>query len=114
MIELSYPAPALWPNKRPHWAAKAKATSKARLDAFMMMRGYLAQFDAPAVPARLVFTIRPKPTGPVPDKDNIVAACKALQDGIAAALSLNDRELDTPRIIIGERCKGGAVIVEVE
>lgn len=114
MIELSYPAPALWPNKRPHWAAKAKATAKARLDAFMMMKGYLAQFDAPAVPARLCFTIRPKPTGPAPDRDNCVAALKAAQDGIAAALNINDRTLDTPKIIIGERCKGGAVIVEVE
>lgn len=114
MIELPFPPKALWPNGRAHWAVKHRATTSAHLSAFMSMKGYLATMQAPAVPARLVFTIRPKPFGPEPDRDNCVSAMKAYQDGIAAALGINDRTLAEPRIIMGKRVKGGAVIVEVE
>ena len=79
----------------------------------MSMKGYLSSFSAPAQPTRLCFTFRPK-TKRAPDRDNIVAACKAYQDGICGALKIDDATLDTPRIIIGEPVKGGAVIVEVE
>lgn len=114
MIELPFPPKALWPNGRAHWADKHRAAKKAKNDAYLSMKGYLETMRAPAVPARLVFTIRPKPSGPEPDRDNCVSAMKAYQDGIAAALGINDRTLAEPRIIMGERVKGGAVIVEVE
>lgn len=114
MIELPFPPKALWPNGRAHWAVKHRATTTAKIAAYMSMKGYLATIGAKPVASRLVFTIRPKPRGPYPDRDNCVAAMKAYQDGICGALEINDAILAEPRIIMGERVKGGAVIVEVE
>lgn len=113
MIELPFPPKALWPNGRAHWADKHRATKKAKQDAYLSMKGYLATMQAPAVPARLVFTIRPKTANAI-DADNAVAAMKAYQDGICAALGIDDRSLSAPHIIFGSPFKGGAVIVEVE
>lgn len=115
MIELPYPPDACWPNRavRMHWAKKGSQKAKAKSDAHISMKGYLATMQAPAVPARLCFTVRPK-TRRAPDRDNCVAAMKAYQDGICIALGIDDATLDTPKIIIGEPIKGGAVIVEVQ
>lgn len=113
MIELPFPVKALWPNGRAHWGTKSRAVAKAKLDAFMSMKGYLATMQAPAVPARLVYTIHPKTANPI-DADNAAAAMKAYQDGICGALGINDSTLSVPRIIFGSPKKGGAVIVEVE
>lgn len=113
MIELPFPPKALWPNGRAHWGTKSRATAKAKLDAYMSMKGYLATMRAPAVPARLVYTIHPKTANPI-DADNAAAAMKAYQDGIAGALGINDASLGAPRIIFGGPIKGGAVFVEVE
>ena len=103
-IVLPWPFPALWPNKRPHWSAKARATRSYR---FMTK---VAAKDATLGPIRLTFC--PKPLGPKPDKDNCIAASKALQDGLADALGVNDRDLIVT-YDIGERCKDGAVIVDI-
>jgi crossover junction endodeoxyribonuclease RusA len=113
VIELPYPSPLLWPNARGHFMAKHRQTAKARLDAFMLMNGYLdgnRQFSAPV---RICYTVHPK-TKRAPDLDNCVAAMKAYQDGICGALKIDDATLDTPRIIIGEPVKGGKVIAVVE
>jgi hypothetical protein len=44
------------------------------------------------IPVRL--TVSAKPKGPLPDKDNALAACKAYLDGIAEALGINDSLFD--------------------
>lgn len=70
--------------------------------------------DAPAGDRlRLVATFRCKPSGPLPDADNAVASLKAYQDGIAAALGVDDRHFAQPDVLFGERVKDGAVVVEV-
>ena len=115
MIELPYPDKVLWPNGRTRSVQKRARLVRLHKDwALLATKAYLSRFNAPAVPARLVITVRPHATGPAPDQDNCVAAMKSYIDGIAAALNINDRTLAAPRIIIGERIKGGAVIVEVE
>lgn len=101
---LPWPYEALWPNARPHWAAKAKATKAYRFAAKSMCRG--------AAPGVIRVTFCPKPFGPMPDKDNCIAAFKAGQDGIADALKVNDRDLVFVHEF-GGRCKEGAVIVEI-
>ena len=103
-IVLPYPPPALWPNKRPHWSAKARATRSYRHWTKMAANG------AKAGPIRLPFC--PKPLGQKPDLDNCIAAAKALQDGLADAMGVNDRELRFT-YEMGDRCKDGAVIVEI-
>ena len=69
---------ALWPNARPHWAQKAKAVKAYRFAAKSMCLG--------AKPGVVRVTFCPKPFGPIPDRDNAIAAFKAAQDGIADAL----------------------------
>ena len=103
-IVLPYPLPALWPNKRQHWSAKASATRTYRQWA------KLAANTAKPGPVHLICC--PKPFGPAPDMDNFIAACKALQDGLADAMGVNDRELRFT-YEMGSRCKDGAVIVEI-
>ena len=101
-IDLPWPAPILWPNgpqarNRGH---KASVTHKHRdwahlatLEALQGRTGF--------VPARIVIRVHPKPRGPLPDKDNCIAACKAMLDGIADALHVNDRFFPTPEVEFG-------------
>ena len=103
-VILDWPYAALWPNARPHWAAKAKATKAYRFAAKVLLCG------AAVGPVRVTFC--PKSRGPMPDRDNCIAAFKAGQDGLADALRVNDRDL-TVTYEMGERCKDGGVIVEI-
>lgn len=103
-IVLPYPPNALWPNKRPHWSAKARATRSYRNWAKLAAHG--------AKPGKVHLIFCPKPFGPKPDMDNCIAAAKSLQDGLADAMGVNDRELRLT-YEIGGRCKDGAVIVEI-
>lgn len=103
-ITLPWPFPALWPNKRPHWSAKARATRAYRFTAKCLALG------SDAGPIRVTYC--PKPLGPTPDLDNCIAAFKAAQDGLADAFGVNDRDLIVT-YRMGERCKDGAVIVEI-
>lgn len=102
-VLLEWPYPALWPNARAHWAVRAKATKGYRFAAKVKCLG--------AAPGIVRVTFCPKPMGPMPDKDNCIAAFKAGQDGIADALKINDRDL-TVIHEMGGRCKDGGVIVE--
>ena len=101
---LPYPYPALWPNKRPHWSAKARATRSYRWMTKIAANG--------AKPGKVHLILCPKPFGPVPDRDNFISACKSCQDGLADAMGVNDRDLIVT-YEMGNRCKDGAVIVEI-
>lgn len=103
-IFLPWPPKGLWPNDRPHWAQKAKVTKAARFMAKALLLG--------TQPGIVRITFCPKPLGPMPDKDNCISACKAYQDGIADALGVNDRGLIVTHEF-GDRCKDGAVIVDI-
>lgn len=111
MIEVSFPPRPLWPNARPHWAEKAKAAKLARTQAFYATKSYLGQNPYPDGLIRLRYTLHPKPKGPHPDRDNIVAACKAIQDGICSALGVDDKALDAPQVLIADRRPSGALVV---
>lgn len=116
MIELAFPHDALWPNKRAHWAVKARETKKHRHNAHWAMKVVLNEppfFPRRDGPVQLTWMVHPKTSGPAPDKDNCVSALKAYQDGISDALGVNDRDFATPVILIGERRKGGAVRLEI-
>lgn len=101
---LPWPLKGLWPNHRTHWAQKARATKAYRFAAKAVFLG------AAVGPVRVTFC--PKSKGPAPDLDNAIAAFKSGQDGIADALGVNDRDLSVS-YAFGERCKDGAVIVEI-
>ena len=112
MIDLPYPHRYLWPNHRPrsHFAL-GREVKKHKEWAFGATRAAFGPYQQ-LLPERLQFlvTVYPKPTGPLPDKDNTSAAMKAYLDGIAMGLGINDRRFDEPRIQFGERCKNGRVV----
>lgn len=95
IIALPYPHKALWPNGRSHWGAKAKQTKDHRTWAFMATKAALPvcfKSNGERIPVRLV--VSSKGSGPLPDKDNCLAAAKAYLDGIAEALGINDSLFD--------------------
>ena len=111
MIELPFPAKALWPNGRAHWAVKARETKKHRAWAY----GATLQKRLPPPPGRVNvrLTMHPK-TAHAIDADNAVASCKAYLDGIAQALGVNDSVFNAPSVFYGLPIKGGKVIIELE
>ena len=112
IIDLPYPDKALWPNGRAHWASKARETKKHRDWAM------LATLDAKVPKGAQIASIRimcyPKRTGPLPDRDNVTAACKAMLDGIADALGVNDRDFPAPIVEFGEREGRFAVVLQTD
>lgn len=117
MISLPFPSKPLWPNgrtKNVQW--KASLTANHKLWARVATQGAInaGRLTWNGVDQiQLRYTVQPNLSGPAPDRDNCVAAMKAYQDGIAQALGANDRFFATPKITIGERSKGGNVIVEI-
>lgn len=107
---LPWPAAALSPNARVHWARKAKAARSARREAATV---------AFAAGVRRLRTGAPRidvefcpPDRRRRDMDNLIAAMKAANDGLADALGIDDsRFVTTYRM--GEVVKGGVVQVTV-
>lgn len=111
IVDLPYPHKALWPNGRAHWAAKARETQKHRQWAHLAT---LAELNAcePFTPATVTIRVYPKPRGPLPDRDNCIAACKAMLDGVADALAVNDRDFPAPKVEFCEP-RDGRFVVEL-
>lgn len=113
-IELSWPAPELSPNGRAHPMVVARFKKAARNEA-----GWATKIARPIrwsppegeIPVRII--AHPKPTGPKPDADNLIASMKAAFDGIADVLEVNDRQFAAPTIEWGERCRNGLIVVEI-
>lgn len=95
-LTLDVPARPLWPNARPHWAVKARATKAARKAAWTFALKALreARLEPPMwerATTRVVFLF---PDRRKRDKDNAAAALKAYWDGIAdAGVVANDAGL---------------------
>ena len=118
MIELPYPHKALWPNGRPHWAAKARETKKHRAWAYaatVAIAGppwaYEHGYDEENR-VKWSVTFYPKTRHAV-DDDNARASLKAYQDGIAQGIGVDDKLFDAPTIHWGEPVKHGKVVVSV-
>ena len=113
ILSLPYPDKLLWPNGRTRsHHAKARVVKKHKEWARTA-----ALAERAAAPAgdrlQLVATFACKPAGPLPDKDNAAASLKSYQDGIAAALGVDDRHFAQPLVVFGARSKLGGVVVEV-
>lgn len=97
LIDLPYPAKALWPNGRSHHMAKARELRKHRQWAALATLEALGR--APGFsPAAITIHVHAKRSGSLPDKDNVIAASKSLLDGIADALKINDRDFPAPKV----------------
>lgn len=108
-VVLPWMTHGLSPNDRVHWAKRAKAVKGYRYSAAMLAReaGWLG---LGAVDLRITFC--PPPGWRTGDMDNLIARFKAGQDGLADTLQVNDAKLRVQHHL-GERCKGGAVVVEI-
>lgn len=109
-IRLPWPPKGLQPHAKGHWAPKAKATAQYREWA------RLAALEAKVKPdpqAILVFTYHP-PNQARRDVQNTHIQMKAVIDGIAAAMKVDDRlfRCRFPETF-GEVVRGGLVLVEV-
>ena len=112
IIELPWPPHQLNPNKRLHWAVKRKFTKGYRAACFF------AAVDAGAwnvetgerLPVKITFQ---PPDRRKRDRDNMIAAFKAGQDGLADALGIDDAIL-VPTYDTGDPVKGGRVTIELD
>lgn len=114
-VELPYPAKALWPNGRAHHQVKAREVKKHRawsdlatLVAVQARPDWMPDF----MPFRIKITVHAKPKGPLPDRDNCVAAAKAYLDGIAQRLNINDRLFAAPTVEFSAT-RSGRFVIEI-
>ena len=97
------------PNWRGHWAKKAPATKRYKLACWALARE--ARLVAPAEgPINLRIEFVPPDRRPR-DLDNMLASCKAMLDGIADALRVNDKRF-TLALSVSQDI-GGMVRVEI-
>ncbi len=112
IIDLPFPHKLLWPNgsvgnrhakvreakKHRGWACTATQEAMGRAGGFM--------------PSAITIHVHAKPRGPLPDKDNCIAAAKSSLDGIADALKVNDRDFPEPKIAFSAE-RDGRFVVEL-
>lgn len=88
---VSWPPEALRPNGgKKHWRQVATAKAAYKLEAWGEA---MASGIRGAEKAHIHFTFHPHKRGSMPDMDNCIASQKAVQDGIADALKMNDRDI---------------------
>lgn len=109
-IDLPYPHKALWPNGRAHYRAKAREAKKHRQWAYLCTLADAS--GAKFHPSAITIRVHAKRTGPMPDRDNVVAAAKSLLDGIADALDVNDRNFPEPKVEFAPE-RDGRFVVEL-
>ena len=117
-ITLPFPAPSLMPNRASgkHWTATREAKNDAFTTALLLtgeaVQNHIGEWYSLVgqVPLRLTFAM-PDKRGR--DLDNLLAASKHSIDGIATALTLNDKVFNPITIVRGDVVKGGALLVEV-
>ncbi|MBN9410847.1 MAG: hypothetical protein J0H69_17010 [Burkholderiales bacterium] len=115
-VELPWPDSRLNPNrsKGMHWAAtsslKAVQKADARILALQAMRQ--AGYTPPrgTLPLSITFV---QPDRRPRDRDNLLAACKSMLDGVSLALGVDDQHFEpvTVRREFGE--KPGRVVLEI-
>lgn len=104
-VELPFPPSILNPNRRAHWAVKAKAFKKYKNDCLWMLKA-----QKPPQSRTFKMTFYP-PSKRRYDRDNLIGACKALQDALATYWQIDDSEFEITYGPIGEPVKGGKVVI---
>lgn len=107
MIELPFPPASLNPNKRLHWASKAKAFKAYKLACFAILSQFRDELQGRAA---FSLTFRP-PDARRRDADNLLAASKASIDALSHVTGVDDSKFCFT-ISMGEPRAGGAVVLE--
>jgi crossover junction endodeoxyribonuclease RusA len=95
---LPFPPSELNPNKRLHWAAKKNIKNNEKEIGFRLASAYRGQIKGD-VPLSLIFHAETKRSY---DLDNALASCKAVIDGLASGLGINDKQFRPITIDRGE------------
>lgn len=91
-----------------HWGPRSKASAKHRTGAFLMLGAHKRRLRALVEgPGLVVRVVRIAPSE-LDDHDNLPMATKAVVDGIADALGLNDRDHRATFVPDAERGPWGA------
>lgn len=112
VIVLPWPPKELSPNARVHWAKKSKAAKQYRAECFLLTKK--AGIAAPLADEILFALDFVPPDRRKRDDDNLLASCKALRDGVADALGIDDNRFITQLRISRETVKGGEVRVRIQ
>lgn len=103
-------------NSRLHWSKRARRVKAQRKMADALARE--AGWHKARIPAdaelRMTLIYCPPSTVTTVDDDNVVTANKGARDALAAVLRIDDGRIKLQAPIRGDRCRDGAVIVEVE
>lgn len=110
-VDLPWPSRDLHPNARVHWAKKARAAKKARLDAAIAARA--AGIRKIRAVALSITTIFAPPDNRRRDADGMLASLKSSFDGIADVVGVDDH-LWNIAIRRAAPVKGGNVRIEIE
>lgn len=86
-VILPWPPGKLLPNKKLHWATKAKVAKEYRAACLDLTKQ--ANIIVPNVKMKIIVTFCP-PDKRRRDCDNIISSFKAGQDGFAEAIGVND------------------------
>lgn len=106
MIDLPFPPSSLNPNKRLHWAAKAKAFKSYKFQCFAILSQHRDELRG-----RAVFSLEfCPPDARRRDVDNATAAFKAGIDALSEVAGVDDSKFCFT-IRKGAPRKGGAVII---
>jgi crossover junction endodeoxyribonuclease RusA len=109
-ITLPWPPSILSPNTRVHWAPRAKAVASYRNECGWRARAQ-GVYPVEVGPVRMTITFHP-PDARRRDRDNMIASCKAMMDGLADAMILDDRFF-IPTYQVGDIITGGGVTVDL-
>lgn len=112
-LDLPWPAPALSPNARQHWAtaARAKKAYRARCRAIATQAG-VGGLPAGLTRVAAFLTFLP-PDRRGRDWDNMLASMKSGLDGLADAVGINDRDWRLA-MNVADPVAGGQVLVRLE
>lgn len=103
--ELPYPPYELSPNKRLHFAKKAKIAADYRLAVYVYVAKNMIKKGDKSKRYELILNIRPH--NKLADDDNIEAAFKAGRDAMCEALGINDRQIKSSKRVMFSHVKGG-------
>lgn len=117
-IELPFPPAGLFPNRSAgkHWSATRALRDKYYSDAYTLTFQAVNAYKGPwysltgDIPISITFS-QPDKRGR--DADGMLSAIKNGLDGIATALTVNDKQFFPITIKRGEVVKGGLVMVEI-
>lgn len=95
-------------NLREHWAAKARRTGHHRRAGFALARSATSEAERAALLAAGCVVTLTRQAPRALDDDNLASAFKAIRDGVAAALGVDDRD---PRVRWAyEQARGPAAV----